>query len=47
MGVPVVSLIQDDSLWISLNVREDQYAQVYQLKTMQGFITGAKQICRV
>ncbi|WP_180145133.1 HlyD family secretion protein [Acinetobacter sp. YH12052] len=38
MGVPVVSLIQDDSLWISLNVREDQYAQVYQLKTMQGFI---------
>ncbi|WP_180034391.1 MULTISPECIES: HlyD family secretion protein [unclassified Acinetobacter] len=38
MGVPVVSLIQNDSLWISLNVREDQYAQVYQLKTMQGFI---------
>lgn len=38
MGVPVVSLIQDDSLWISLNVREDQYAQVYQLKTMKGFI---------
>ncbi len=38
MGVPVVSLIQDDSLWISFNVREDQYAQVYQLKTMQGFI---------
>ena len=38
MGVPVVSLIQDDSLWISLNVREDQYAQVYQLKTMHGFI---------
>lgn len=38
MGVPVVSLIQDDSLWISLNVREDQYAQVYQLKTMQGYI---------
>ncbi|WP_180120697.1 HlyD family secretion protein [Acinetobacter sp. YH12086] len=38
MGVPVVSLIQDDSLWISLNVHEDQYAQVYQLKTMQGFI---------
>ena len=38
MGVPVVSLIQDDSLWISLNVREDQYAQVYKAKSLEGFI---------
>ncbi len=37
-GVPVVSLIQDDEMWISLNVREDQYAQVYQAKILDGFI---------
>ena len=37
-GVPVVSLIQDDEMWISLNVREDQYAQVYQAKALDGFI---------
>lgn len=43
MGVPVVSLLQDDSLWISLNVREDQYAQVYQAKSLIGFIPALNQ----
>nr|WP_081410313.1 biotin/lipoyl-binding protein [Acinetobacter gandensis] len=43
MGVPVVSLLQDDSLWISLNVREDQYAQVYQAKSLTGFIPALNQ----
>jgi HlyD family secretion protein len=38
MGVPVVSIIQDDDLWVSLNIREDQYAQVYQAKSIEGFI---------
>ncbi|WP_349927080.1 efflux RND transporter periplasmic adaptor subunit [Acinetobacter sp. A1-4-2] len=38
MGVPVVSIIQDDELWVSLNIREDQYAQVYQAKSVEGFI---------
>jgi HlyD family secretion protein len=38
IGVPVMSIILDDELWVSLNVREDQYAQVYQAKTLQGFI---------
>ena len=38
LGVPVISLLQDDSLWVSLNIREDQYAQVYQAKTLSGFI---------
>lgn len=38
MGVPVISIIQDQNLWISLNVREDQYANVYQSKTLSGFI---------
>ncbi len=38
MGVPVVSIIQDDELWVSLNIREDQYAQVYQAKSIEGFI---------
>ena len=37
-GVPVVSILQDDEISISLNIREDQYAQVYQAKTLQGFI---------
>ena len=38
IGVPVVSLIQDDELWVSLNVREDQYQSVYQTQTMEGYI---------
>lgn len=38
MGVPVISIIQDDELWVSLNIREDQYAQVYQAKSIEGFI---------
>jgi len=38
LGVPVVSIIQDDDLWVSLNIREDQYAQVYQAKSIEGFI---------
>ena len=37
-AVPVVSIIQDDDAWVSLNIREDLYAQVYKTKTMQGFI---------
>ncbi|WP_217424332.1 HlyD family secretion protein [Acinetobacter sp. Marseille-Q1618] len=43
MGVPVVSLLETDAQWISLNVREDQYAQVYQAKTLQGFIPALNQ----
>lgn len=38
IGVPVVSIIEADQAWVSLNVREDQYAQVYQAKTLEGFI---------
>jgi HlyD family secretion protein len=38
IGVPVVSIIQDEEKWVSLNVREDQYAQVYQAKSLDGFI---------
>ncbi|WP_291374397.1 HlyD family secretion protein [Acinetobacter sp. UBA6720] len=38
MGVPIVSIIQDRELWVSLNVREDQYANIYQAKQIQGFI---------
>ena len=26
MGVPVVSILEDDDLWVSLNVGENQYA---------------------
>lgn len=38
IGVPVVSIIQDEENWVSLNVREDQYTQVYQAKNLDGFI---------
>ena len=43
MGVPVVSIIQDDDLWVSVNVREDLYAQIYKAKTMNGFIPALNQ----
>ncbi|WP_394661702.1 HlyD family secretion protein [uncultured Acinetobacter sp.] len=37
-AVPVVSLLEDDERWVSLNVREDQYRSVYQQKTLQGYV---------
>lgn len=37
-AVPVVSILEDHDLWISLNVREDQYRSVYQQKTLEGYI---------
>ncbi|KAB0653086.1 HlyD family efflux transporter periplasmic adaptor subunit [Acinetobacter bohemicus] len=43
MGVPVVSIIQDDNLWVSVNVREDLYAQIYKAKSMDGFIPALNQ----
>ncbi|WP_407305973.1 HlyD family secretion protein [Acinetobacter sp.] len=42
-GVPIVSLIQDNDLWVSLDVREDLYAQVYKSKTIEGFIPALNQ----
>ena len=38
MGVPVVSILEDHDLWVSLNIREDLYGSVYKTKTIQGFI---------
>ena len=42
-GVPVVSILQDDEMYISLDIREDQYAQVYQAKSLTGFIPALNQ----
>lgn len=42
-AVPVVSILEDDELWVSLNVREDQYRSVYQAKTLQGYIPALDQ----
>ncbi|MCU4390469.1 efflux RND transporter periplasmic adaptor subunit [Acinetobacter courvalinii] len=42
-GVPVVSIIEDHDLWVSLNVREDMYSAVYQMKTIEGFIPALNQ----
>ena len=36
-GVPVVTLI-DQGFWISLNVREDQYANIYKEQFLDGFV---------
>ena len=43
MGVPVVSILQDDDLWVSVNVREDLYAHIYKAKSMDGFIPALNQ----
>ena len=43
IGVPIVSLIEDDDLWVSVDVREDIYAQVYKSKTIEGFIPALNQ----
>lgn len=43
MGVPLVSIIQDDDLWVSINVREDLYAQIYKTKSIDGFIPALNQ----
>ena len=37
-GVPIVSVIDEKQTWVSLNVREDQYANLYQVKELDGFI---------
>lgn len=42
-GVPVVSIIEDHELWVSLNIREDMYNAVYKRKTLDGFIPALNQ----
>jgi HlyD family secretion protein len=42
-GVPVVSIIEDRDLWVSLNIREDLYDSVYKTKTLEGFIPALNQ----
>ena len=37
IGVPVVSILKDD-FWVNLDVREDQYANVYKQDSLEGFI---------
>lgn len=42
-AVPVLSILEDHDLWISLNVREDQYRSVYRQKTLEGYIPALDQ----
>ncbi len=42
-AVPVVSILEDNELWVSLNIREDQYRSVYQAKTLEGYIPALDQ----
>ena len=37
-AVPVVSILEDEDVWVSLNVREDQYRSVYKAKQVSGYI---------
>ena len=37
-GVPVISITQNNELWVSLNIREDLYHSVYKEKAINGFI---------
>lgn len=41
-AVPVVSLIEE-KMWVSLNVREDQYAPFQKLESIQGYIPALDQ----
>lgn len=47
-GIPVVSILEDHDLWVSLNVREDMYSSIYKTKTLEGFImhSTVKQILK-
>ncbi|WOE31556.1 MULTISPECIES: HlyD family secretion protein [unclassified Acinetobacter] len=38
LGVPIVSIIDKQKMWVSLNVREDHYAYLYKNKIFEGFI---------
>lgn len=38
LGVPIVSIIDQKKIWVSLNVREDHYALLYKDKILEGFI---------
>ncbi|MGE8524211.1 MAG: HlyD family secretion protein, partial [Acinetobacter pseudolwoffii] len=41
-AVPVVSLIEE-KMWVSLNIREDQYAPFQKLESIQGYIPALDQ----
>lgn len=38
LGVPIVTIIENDKMWVSLNVREDQYDYLYKKKEIEGYI---------
>lgn len=37
-SVPIISIINQQKLWVSLNIREDHYQYVYKKKELEGFI---------
>lgn len=42
-AVPVVSILQDQDIHVSINIREDQYSSVYRSQQLTGFIPALKQ----
>ncbi|MBF7684915.1 efflux RND transporter periplasmic adaptor subunit [Acinetobacter sp. B10A] len=42
-GVPVIDIIDTDHLWVSLNIREDQYANIYKKNSMEGYVPALRQ----
>lgn len=37
-GVPVIDIVDTDHLWVSLNIREDQYSTIYQKSNIEGYV---------
>ena len=43
IGVPIISIIDQSKLYVSLNVREDHYQYLYKKKELKGFIPALNQ----
>lgn len=43
LGVPIMSILDERLMWVSLNVREDHYQYLYKQKEISGFIPALNQ----
>lgn len=42
-GVPVIDIIDTAHLWVSLNIREDQYSNIYKKDNIEGYVPALNQ----
>lgn len=42
-GVPVIDIVDTAHLWVSLNIREDQYSNIYKKNSIEGFVPALNQ----